>query len=42
MIFNFSNFSLCEVTVENESLIKQKRLPEQMCNLPDRQNLNGR
>ncbi|XP_071130733.1 rap guanine nucleotide exchange factor 6-like isoform X40 [Mytilus edulis] len=37
-----SNFSLCEVTVENESLIKQKRLPEQMCNLPDRQNLNGR
>ncbi|XP_063444363.1 rap guanine nucleotide exchange factor 6-like isoform X7 [Mytilus trossulus] len=37
-----SNFSLCEVTVENESLIKQKRLPETMCNLPDRQNLNGR
>ncbi|XP_052070921.1 rap guanine nucleotide exchange factor 6-like isoform X5 [Mytilus californianus] len=37
-----SNFALCEVTVENESLIKQKRLPDQMCNLPDRQNLNGR
>ena len=37
-----SNFSLCEVTVENESLIKQKRLPDQMTNLPDRQNLNGR
>ncbi|XP_021348179.1 rap guanine nucleotide exchange factor 2-like isoform X4 [Mizuhopecten yessoensis] len=37
-----SNYSLCEVTVENESLVKQKRLPEQLGNLPERQNLNGR
>ncbi|XP_069123815.1 rap guanine nucleotide exchange factor 6-like isoform X9 [Argopecten irradians] len=37
-----SNYSLCEVTVENESLVKQKRLPDQLGNLPERQNLNGR
>ncbi|XP_061196478.1 rap guanine nucleotide exchange factor 2-like isoform X6 [Saccostrea echinata] len=37
-----SNYSLCEVTVENENLVKQKRLPDSMANLPDRANLNGR
>ena len=37
-----SNYSLCEVTVEAESLIKQKRLPDQLANLPDRISLNGR
>ncbi|XP_060082252.1 rap guanine nucleotide exchange factor 6-like isoform X3 [Ylistrum balloti] len=37
-----SNYSLCEVTVENESLVKQKRLQDQLGNLPERQNLNGR
>ncbi|KAL5018416.1 hypothetical protein ScPMuIL_004138 [Solemya velum] len=37
-----SNYSLCEVTVENEGLIKQKRLSDQLTNLPDRQSLNGR
>ncbi|XP_013399838.1 rap guanine nucleotide exchange factor 6 isoform X2 [Lingula anatina] len=37
-----SNYSLCEVTVENEGFIKQKRLPEQLTNLPERINLNGR
>ena len=37
-----SNYSLCEVTVEAESLIKQKRLPDQLSNLPDRISLNGR
>ncbi|ESO87122.1 hypothetical protein LOTGIDRAFT_107273 [Lottia gigantea] len=36
------NFSLCEVTVENDKLVKQKRLPEQLQNLPDRLNLNAR
>ncbi|XP_078318508.1 rap guanine nucleotide exchange factor 2-like isoform X9 [Crassostrea virginica] len=37
-----SNYSLCEVTVENENLVKQKRLPDTMINLPDRASLNGR
>ncbi|XP_048763340.1 rap guanine nucleotide exchange factor 2-like isoform X8 [Ostrea edulis] len=37
-----SNYSLCEVTVENENLVKQKRLPDTLTNLPDRANLNGR
>ncbi|KAK3090078.1 hypothetical protein FSP39_008974 [Pinctada imbricata] len=37
-----SNYSLCEVTVENQDLIKQKRLPDTLSNLPERQNLNGR
>ncbi|KAL5018419.1 hypothetical protein ScPMuIL_004141 [Solemya velum] len=42
-----SNYSLCEVTVhavENEGscLIKQKRLSDQLTNLPDRQSVNGR
>ncbi|XP_064594655.1 rap guanine nucleotide exchange factor 6-like isoform X3 [Liolophura sinensis] len=37
-----NNYSLCEVTVENESIIKQKRLPDQLANLPDRVSLNGR
>ncbi|KAK6187380.1 hypothetical protein SNE40_005425 [Patella caerulea] len=36
------NFSLCEVTVENDKLVKQKRLPDQLQNLPDRLNLNAR
>ena len=37
-----SNYSLCEVTVEEENFIKQKRLPDQLSNLPDRSSLNGR
>lgn len=37
-----NNYSLCEVTVENEGFIKQKRLPDQLSNLPDRISLNGR
>ncbi|XP_064621148.1 rap guanine nucleotide exchange factor 6-like isoform X4 [Lineus longissimus] len=37
-----SNYSLCEVIVEGENFIKQKRLPDQLSNLPDRIALNGR
>ncbi|XP_052780922.1 rap guanine nucleotide exchange factor 6-like isoform X6 [Mya arenaria] len=37
-----SNYSLCEVTVESEGFIKQKRLPDTLQNLPDRLTLNGR
>ncbi|XP_060559631.1 rap guanine nucleotide exchange factor 6-like isoform X10 [Ruditapes philippinarum] len=37
-----SNFSLCEVTVESEGFIKQKRLPDTLQNLPERLTLNGR
>lgn len=37
-----SNYSLCEITVEDEGLIKQRRLPDTLCNLPDRIHLNGR
>ncbi|XP_048248295.1 rap guanine nucleotide exchange factor 6-like isoform X4 [Haliotis rufescens] len=36
------NYSLCEVTVQNEEVIKQKRLPDTLPNLPDRLGLNGR
>ncbi|XP_070185969.1 rap guanine nucleotide exchange factor 2-like isoform X2 [Littorina saxatilis] len=36
------NFSLCEVTVESEMFIKRRRLPDQLTNLPERLNLNGR
>ncbi|CAH1246961.1 RAPGEF6 [Branchiostoma lanceolatum] len=36
------NFSLCEVTVGGEGLIKQRRLPDTLNNLCDRINLNGR
>lgn len=37
-----NNYSLCEVTVEEGHLVKQKRLPDQLSNLPDRISLNGR
>ena len=37
-----SHYSLCEVSVETEGLIKQKRLPDQMTGLPDRIHLSGR
>ncbi|XP_052266467.1 rap guanine nucleotide exchange factor 6-like isoform X4 [Dreissena polymorpha] len=37
-----SNYSLCEVTVESEGFIKQKRLPDTLQNLPERLTLNGR
>ncbi|KAJ7381149.1 hypothetical protein OS493_004747 [Desmophyllum pertusum] len=37
-----SNYSLCEITVEDEGLIKQRRLPDMLPNLPDRIHLNGR
>ncbi|XP_074649386.1 rap guanine nucleotide exchange factor 6-like isoform X2 [Tubulanus polymorphus] len=36
------NYSLCEVTAESENFIKQKRLPDQLANLPERISLNGR
>lgn len=42
ILYQCSNYSLCEVTVENENLVKQKRLPDSMTNLPDRASLNGR
>ena len=41
-VFRCSNYSLCEVTVENEDFVKTKRLPEQLANLPDRMTLNAR
>ncbi|XP_065216720.1 rap guanine nucleotide exchange factor 6-like isoform X2 [Planococcus citri] len=37
-----SNFSLCEVSVTEDGIIKQKRLPDQMQNLADRQELCSR
>lgn len=37
-----SNYSLCEITVEDGGLIKQRRLPDMLPNLPDRIHLNGR
>ncbi|KAL9979326.1 hypothetical protein ACROYT_G016974 [Oculina patagonica] len=37
-----SKFSLCEITVEDEGLVKQRRLPDMLTNLPDRIHLNGR
>ena len=37
-----SHYSLCEVSVESESVIKQKRLPDQMTGLPDRIHMSGR
>ncbi|KAL4239412.1 hypothetical protein ACF0H5_000227 [Mactra antiquata] len=37
-----SQYSLCEVTVESEGFIKQKRLPDTLQNLPERLTLNGR
>ena len=37
-----SNYSLCEVTVENEDFVKTKRLPEQMASIPDRMTLKAR
>lgn len=40
--FSFSNYSLCEITVEDGGLIKQRRLPDMLTNLPDRIHLNGR
>ncbi|XP_033123031.1 rap guanine nucleotide exchange factor 6-like isoform X11 [Anneissia japonica] len=39
---NFGRFSLCEVTVANEGLIKQKRFPEHMQNIAEKLSLNGR
>ncbi|CAL1529208.1 unnamed protein product [Lymnaea stagnalis] len=36
------NYSLREVTVEMEKFIKSKRLPDNLSNLPERLNLNGR
>ena len=38
----YSNYSLCEITVEDGGLIKQRRLPDMLPNLPDRIHLNGR
>ncbi|CAD5123698.1 DgyrCDS12018 [Dimorphilus gyrociliatus] len=39
---NCSNYSLCEVTVESEDVVKQRRLPDQLTNLAERSSLNGR
>lgn len=36
------DYSLCEITVEDGGLIKQRRLPDMLTNLPDRIHLNGR
>ncbi|KAM9728124.1 rap guanine nucleotide exchange factor 6 isoform 3-T3 [Menidia menidia] len=36
------NFSLCEVSVSPEGVIKQRRLPDQLSKLADRIQLNGR
>lgn len=37
-----SNFSLCEVSVTDTQIIKQKRLPDQLQNLAERIGLNSR
>ncbi|KAK3739736.1 hypothetical protein QZH41_016184, partial [Actinostola sp. cb2023] len=37
-----SDYSLCEVTVEENGLVRQRRLPDTLTNLADRINLNGR
>ncbi|CAB4024497.1 rap guanine nucleotide exchange factor 6-like [Paramuricea clavata] len=37
-----SNFSLTEITVNQGDLIKQKRLPDMMCDLVNKASLNGR
>ncbi|KAL8569549.1 hypothetical protein ACOMHN_002095 [Nucella lapillus] len=39
---NSGDFTLCEVTVESEMFIKQRRLPDQLSNLTERLNLNSR
>lgn len=36
------NYSLCEVSVSPEGVIKQRRLPDQLSKLADRIQLNGR
>ncbi len=36
------NFSLCEVSVQEEGFVKTKRLPDQMSCLPDKISLNAR
>ena len=37
-----SNYSLCEVSVQDQGLVKTKRLPDQMTGLPDKISLNAR
>ena len=37
-----SNFSLCEVSVQDQGFVKTKRLPDQMTGLPDKISLNAR
>ena len=37
-----SNYSLCEITVEDQGLIKQRRLQDTLNNLSDKIHLNGR
>ncbi|XP_077999088.1 rap guanine nucleotide exchange factor 2-like isoform X4 [Glandiceps talaboti] len=39
---NFGKYSLCEVSVASEGVVKQRRLPDHLDNLADRINLNGR
>ena len=42
LTFLCRNFSLSEITVNEGGLIKQKRLPDKMCDLASRAALNGR
>jgi len=42
LCFCFSDYSLCEVTVEENGLVRQRRLPDSLDNLADRVGLNGR
>lgn len=37
-----SNYSLCEITVEEQGLIRQRRLQDTLNNLSDKIHLNGR
>ncbi len=37
-----SNYSLCEVSVQDQGFVKTKRLPDQMTGLPDKISLNAR
>ena len=41
-ILSCRNFSLSEITVNEGDLIKQKRLPDMMCDLVNKASLNGR
>lgn len=42
LIASPETYSLCEVSVSPEGVIKQRRLPDQLSKLADRIQLNGR